>query len=73
MDMTYAFETLAGSGETYAVHRSAGEITGICGPLHYSEVKTAELPDYEYDYPETEEDVEWARGQSWGTYTKDQG
>lgn len=46
------------SGEVYAVRIEGGRLTGVCGPLHYSEVRAANLPDMHYD--DAPEDVEWA-------------
>lgn len=46
-------------GEVYAVEyeNGSGEITGACGPLYFTDVRAAELPNYHYhDNPEL---VDW--------------
>lgn len=47
------------SGEDYAVELTGDVVTGVCGPLPHTEVRSALLPDMHYhDNPE---DVDWVR------------
>ena len=47
------------AGETYAVRIESGHVTGVCGPLHYSEVTAANLPNMHYDdEPESAEYID---------------
>jgi len=60
--VSYGYEALKGSGEVWAVRRNVeGVITGVVGPLDWTERNPRELQWYEYDNPRWEEDVEWAR------------
>ena len=53
--MTYRYWQHDTSGELYAVGMGCnGIITGVCGPLHYSE-RTHPLDSFEYD----SEDIDW--------------
>jgi len=55
----YQFWNAPKSGETYAVEVDAGGfVVGICGPLHYDEVKAELLPDYHYTA--AREDKDWS-------------
>lgn len=48
------------SGEVYAVEVRGDKLTGICGPLHYTEHRQVDLlPDYNYQ----EEDIDWANAE----------
>lgn len=58
MDSTYQFWQYMKSGEIYAVRLEHGDVTGISGPLHESEVRPANLPEFDYD--DQRDDVAWA-------------
>ena len=56
--MLYQFWRHGRSGEVYAVQCTEdGEVLGVCGPLHYSEVRVELLDAMDY----STEDVEWMR------------
>ena len=45
------------NGDTFAVRLEGGRLTGLCGPLHYSEVQARLLPWHHYD--DHPDGVEW--------------
>lgn len=57
----YEYWQHGGSGEVWAVRLDpSGDVTGSCGPLHYSEYRRPELlPDYHYD--DAPEDADWVQ------------
>jgi len=64
-DTEYQFWNAPKSGETYAVEVDAGgNVVGICGPLHYDEVKAEMLPLYSYTAAR--------EGKDWGEWTYDE-
>jgi hypothetical protein len=58
--MTYQFVQVQPAGEVFAVafDQDGQAVYGVCGPLHHSERKEEELPNYDYKT----EDAEWMAG-----------
>lgn len=59
MDPTFQFWQHIASSEIYAIRLEHGGLTGICGPLHRNEVRSENLPDFDYD--DQRDDVAWAQ------------
>jgi len=58
-NITYEFRVFRARAETYALRLAGSEVTGVYGPLDYSEVLFHTLPDFQYeDQPDK---VAWAK------------
>ncbi|HET8908806.1 MAG TPA: hypothetical protein VFN11_17760 [Ktedonobacterales bacterium] len=59
MEPTYQFWQFVTSGDIFAVRLEHDDVSGICGPLHRTEVRRENLPDFDYD--DQRDDVAWAQ------------
>jgi hypothetical protein len=52
----YQYWSHNASGETFAVELTNGVVTGVCGPLHYTD-RPDDMRDFEYHDDDTDQDA----------------
>jgi hypothetical protein len=58
-NIAYEFRVFLPRGEAYAIRLAGPEVTGVYGPLDYSEVRFSALPRFQYE--ERPEAVTWIK------------